>query len=256
MWKSGRQSCSITIQYSGLSRFNHHDLHGTHTIHLFHVSLAVVTCSACWQLWPAGSWLLSTGLIIPTLLPCTDALSALKRLHSNDDVDSGPDCDSPVLFTLRYFTSALVWPESDEEKACESVTHGCTHDRRAKHGVLKRNKKDESQRELQQKVMEVTVNFFEEMEYISLKCNEKLLELLLGICLQWVSGKETRHTFKTYIFNCHLVSKGHPFILKSSRETGWLGGLLCLCAIPVEVEELNTLQKVNNHLQPGKTQHC
>ncbi len=35
---------------------------------------------------------------------------------------------SHLFWSRRYFTSALVGAASSEEKACESVTHGCTHD--------------------------------------------------------------------------------------------------------------------------------
>ncbi len=69
----------------------------------------------------------------------------------------------------RYFTSALVSPESDEEKTCESVTHGRTHDSRAKRGPLKRNEQDESQSE-RQPGGELGVDFvFEELEFIRFK---------------------------------------------------------------------------------------
>lgn len=66
--------------------------------------------------------LLSAGLIISSsTAQHRDALLALEN-HSGGDVDSSPDRESPVLLTeVLHFCSG-------EEKTCERVTHGCTHD--------------------------------------------------------------------------------------------------------------------------------
>lgn len=94
----------------------------------------------------------------------------------------------------RYFTSAPVRLASDEEKTCESVTHSCTHDSKAKRGSLKWNEHNESQSEQQPEVNWYWV--------ISLKIWNLLVLSEMGgspgsLCycvLHMVSGKEKKTT--------------------------------------------------------------
>lgn len=103
-----------------------------------------VTNYACWQLQPSGSWfvLLSTGLIISSFT-AQHRRAFSSQNHSSSDADNCPDCESPVFLSQWYFSSALVSPASDEEKTCESVTHGCTHDSGPNMAHLKRNEHDD-----------------------------------------------------------------------------------------------------------------
>lgn len=179
--KNSRLFGCITVQHPGLRYFNHH-VQVPHKIQLFHVSLAVATNCACWQLLRSAQYRFNCVQLHCPAQRCT--------FSSRESQQQQRCWQQPWLWVtcvVHRGTSLLLWsePASDEEKTCESVTHGRTHDSKAKRGPLKRNEEERAQwiTEWATAGGELGVDsVFEELEFIRFKW-KRWLSRLFGYCM-------------------------------------------------------------------------